>query len=221
MPIIYSLISRGTQVLADYTLPQHSGNFSQISRVLLKKLDIEHENRLSYLYDEFVFHFITKDSYVFLCMTDRGFLRYHAFQYLGDIQAQFYSLFLSRAATARAYALNAECSPILRQFIEKYNDNKTDEKMSKIREDLSTVKDTMIKNIDRVLERGEKIELLVEKVEQMDNHALKFEKKSKEVKRRFQWKNIRLTLFIVVLILVIAYVLLMVFCHGATIPSCR
>lgn len=34
----------------------------------------------------------------------------------------------------------------------------------------------MIENIDRVLERGEKIELLVDKTEQLNQQAFRFEK---------------------------------------------
>jgi len=38
------------------------------------------------------------------------------------------------------------------------------------------VKDVMIENIDRVLERGERIELLVDKTDRLNQQAFKFEK---------------------------------------------
>jgi vesicle-associated membrane protein 7 len=41
---------------------------------------------------------------------------------------------------------------------------------------IDTVKDVMIENIDRVLERGEKIELLVDKTDKLNQQAFKFEK---------------------------------------------
>jgi pyoverdine/dityrosine biosynthesis protein Dit1 len=47
---------------------------------------------------------------------------------------------------------------------EKYNNQKND-KIAKVQEEISQVKDVMIRNIDKVLERGEKIELLVDKTE--------------------------------------------------------
>jgi hypothetical protein len=42
------------------------------------------------------------------------------------------------------------------------------------------VKDVMIENIDRVLERGEKIELLVDKTDRLNQQAFKFEKSVSE-----------------------------------------
>lgn len=75
MPIIYSLVSRTTQVLAEYTSQGLTGNFSTVTRVLLKvaqdrsrvaKPDLgllllvttqkipEQDGKLSYLYDKFV-----------------------------------------------------------------------------------------------------------------------------------------------------------------------
>lgn len=41
---------------------------------------------------------------------------------------------------------------------------------------IDTVKDVMIENIDRVLERGERIELLVDKTDRLNQSAYKFEK---------------------------------------------
>lgn len=41
---------------------------------------------------------------------------------------------------------------------------------------IDEVKDVMIENIDRVLERGERIELLVDKTDKLSQNAKKFEK---------------------------------------------
>jgi hypothetical protein len=41
---------------------------------------------------------------------------------------------------------------------------------------IDEVKDVMLENIDRVLERGEKIELLVDKTDRLNQQAFRFEK---------------------------------------------
>jgi hypothetical protein len=53
-----------------------------------------------------------------------------------------------------------------------------------------------------VLERGEKIELLVEKTEQLNQTAVQFKKKSTGLKRAMWWKNVKLTILLVLLALV-------------------
>ena len=61
MAIPYVLISRGggTTVLAEFTCS--SGNFPTIARLLLGKLSGADE-KMSYQYDEFAFHYITEKS---------------------------------------------------------------------------------------------------------------------------------------------------------------
>ena len=53
-----------------------------------------------------------------------------------------------------------------------------------------------------MLERGEKIELLVEKTEEMNNQALNFKKSSVSLKRAMWWKNAKLMAILVVIVLV-------------------
>jgi vesicle-associated membrane protein 7 len=52
------------------------------------------------------------------------------------------------------------------------------------------------------LQRGEKIELLVNKTETLSNNAFKFKKSSTALKRAMWWKNIKLILLIVVILIV-------------------
>lgn len=59
---------------------------------------------------------------------------------------------------------------------EFYNTNPTSDNIAKVQSQIDTVKDVMIENIDRVLERGERIELLVDKTDRLNQQAFKFEK---------------------------------------------
>jgi hypothetical protein len=57
-----------------------------------------------------------------------------------------------------------------------YNTNPSSDNINKVQAQIDTVKDVMIENIDRVLERGERIELLVDKTDRLNQQAFKFEK---------------------------------------------
>ncbi len=57
-----------------------------------------------------------------------------------------------------------------------FNSNPNADTISRVQSQIDTVKDVMIENIDRVLERGEKIELLVDKTDRLNQQAFKFEK---------------------------------------------
>jgi vesicle-associated membrane protein 7 len=61
---------------------------------------------------------------------------------------------------------------------------------------------SLVTNIDKVLERGEKIELLVDKTERLESQAVKFRQKAKEVRQTFCWQNWRNTVVLTVIALV-------------------
>ncbi len=47
----------------------------------------------------------------------------------------------------------------------------------------------MVQNIEKVLARGEKIELLVDKSDALNRSAAKFEKSSNKLKNQMWWRN--------------------------------
>jgi len=51
----------------------------------------------------------------------------------------------------------------------------------------------MVDNIEKVLERGGRLELLVEKTSAMNNNTLRFKRQSRRYKNNLWWSNIRLT----------------------------
>lgn len=58
---------------------------------------------------------------------------------------------------------------------EFYNDPSSDN-LSRVRGQIDDVKSVMVQNIEKILDRGEKIELLVDKTDQLSQEAFKFEK---------------------------------------------
>jgi len=219
MPIIYALVTRSTHVLAEYTSQGLTGNFSTVTRVLLKKIPKE-DGKLSYIYDKHIFHYMVSQELTYLCMTDKEFQRLVAFQFLDEIKTRFLNTYGDRGKTAIAFAFNADFQRVLQQQMDRFNSTK-DDKVQRVREEISQVKDVMIKNIDKVLERGEKIELLVDRTEDLDKHAFKFKKQSRNLKRSMWWKNVKLWIIIITFVLALIYIILASSCGGMALPKCR
>ena len=85
MTILYALVARGTTVLAEFT--STSGNFPTITRVLLGKIP-EEDGKMSYVYDQFVFHYVVENKITFLCMADEDAKRRVPFAFLDDIKVR-------------------------------------------------------------------------------------------------------------------------------------
>jgi vesicle-associated membrane protein 7 len=216
MPIIYSLISRGPNVLAEYTSSGLSGNFSTVSRVLLKKIDLSN-NKCSYVYDKYIFHYIVNNNIIYLSMTHNDFNRSIAFQYLSEVQERFIQSYGDRAQSAIAFAFNQDFQRVLANLVEKYNNLTTSgDKITQINKQLGEVKDAMLSNIDNVLQRGEKIELLVDKTETLEQHAFKFQRGAKALKRQMCIKNIKWTIALLIVLGLVIYIILAIACGETT-----
>ena len=63
MPIVYALISCRKDVMAENTAS--SGNFPTVTRVLLSKIP-DTDSKMSYAYDQHVFHYIVENGITFL-----------------------------------------------------------------------------------------------------------------------------------------------------------
>ncbi len=147
-----------------------------VSRVLLAKIP-EQDGKMSYVYDKHIFHYIVDQGMTFLCMADESTKRRITFAFLEDIKTLWREKYGSVEQSALAFSLNDLFSPVLRQRMEYFSSNpQAADNIARVQAQIDTVKDVMVENIDRVLERGEKIELLVDKTEKLNQTAFKFEK---------------------------------------------
>ena len=91
MPLIYSVVARGTIVLAEFSTAK--GNFSEIARKILEKVPNQHNSKMSYVYERYIFsvcfkwarhifHYLVDDQITYLCMADEEFGRRVPFTYL-------------------------------------------------------------------------------------------------------------------------------------------
>ncbi|XP_026098911.1 vesicle-associated membrane protein 8 [Carassius auratus] len=79
------------------------------------------------------------------------------------------------------------------------------------------VKDIMTQNVDRILARGERLDDLMDKSEDLQAGAQNFKHTSQKVARAYWWKNVKLIVVIVVIVLII--VLIVIFLATGVIPT--
>jgi vesicle-associated membrane protein 7 len=215
MTILYALVARSKTVLAEYTFT--SGNFPTITRVLLGKID-DKDGKMSYVYDQHVFHYIVENHIIYMCMCDDHDKRRVPFGFLEDMKARFHSTYGQRAQTAIAFAMSEDFSRVMCKQMDFYNGTAADS-FSQVNTKLDDVKNIMVQNIEMVLERGEKLELLVDKTEQLQSQAFKFEKSSKELKLAMFWKRVKLYALIGFIVVFILWLLTSIIC-GFDYKSC-
>eukprot|EP01018_Ginkgo_biloba_P039802 Gb_23049 [translate_table: standard] len=219
MAILYALVARGSVVLAEFSAA--STNASAIARQILEKIPGNGDSHVSYSQDRYIFHVKRTDGLTVLCMADDTAGRRIPFAFLEDIHGRFVKAYGRAAHTALAYAMNEEFSRVLSQQMEYYSNDPNADKINRIRGEMSQVRNVMVENIDKVLERGDRLELLVDKTATIQGNTFRFKKQARRFKSTIWWRNVKLTVALIILILIVIYVILAVVCHGVTLPSCR
>jgi hypothetical protein len=119
----------------------------------------------------------------YLCMSDEKNKHRIPFGFLEDMKTKFLTKFgMEAAQSAIAFAMNEDFKNIIAERMEFYNSEQADKGLDNIgvvKSQIDEVKDVMVQNIEKVLERGEKIELLVDKTDRLNQQAFRFESSSR------------------------------------------
>ncbi|KAM9455294.1 vesicle-associated membrane protein 8 [Clarias gariepinus] len=90
-------------------------------------------------------------------------------------------------------------------------------KMHQVQEQVNDVKIILKDNINKVLERGERLDDLIEKTDDLQATADSFQKTSARVSRKYWWKNIKMMIIIGVIVSII--VLFIILLATGVIPT--
>uniref|UniRef100_A0A1D1ZDU1 Vesicle-associated membrane protein 7B n=1 Tax=Anthurium amnicola TaxID=1678845 RepID=A0A1D1ZDU1_9ARAE len=216
MSIIYGLVARGPVILSEYT--NTTGNFTQVTQAILDKIP-PNNSKLTYVYDRYLFHYICEDGVTYMCMADDSFQRRIPFAFLEDIKQRFKVYSKDRIDAALAYGMN-EFSKIIAERMEYYSSNPSADRIRQVHGEIEQVKDVMVHNIERVLERGERIELLVDKTDSLNQQAFAFKKRSTALKRSMWWKNTKLMIILIFVVILIFYFIIASACGFPALGGC-
>ncbi|GAB4824651.1 hypothetical protein Ancab_007523 [Ancistrocladus abbreviatus] len=219
MAILYAVVARGTTVLSEFSAV--TSNTSAVARRILEKLPAEADSRLCFSQDRYIFHILRADGLAFMCMANDAFGRRIPFSYLEDIHMRFMKNYGRVAQYAPAYAMNDEFSRVLHQQMEFFSSNPSADTLNRVRGEVNEIRSVMVENIEKILERGDRIELLVDKTATMQDSAFHFRKQSKRLRHALWMKNAKLLAWLTCLIVVLLYIIIAACCGGITLPHCR
>jgi vesicle-associated membrane protein 72 len=209
--LIYSFVANGTNVLAEYTA--FSGNFSTIAIQCLQKLPANN-NKFTYTCDQHTFNYLVEDGYTYLVVADEEFGRQIPFAFLERIKEDFKRRYLAGNGTVTP-AVGKEFGVKLKEHMQYCVEHPEEmNKISKIKSQVAEVKGIMMDNIEKVLDRGEKIELLVDKTENLRSQADNFQRQGKQLRRKMWFQNFKVKLIVLAIIIVIILIIYLSICHG-------
>jgi vesicle-associated membrane protein 7 len=147
------------------------------------------------------------------------------YAFLTDMKERFVGRFGNEMPqTAIAFSMNDEFSRVIQERMEFYNSDGADltvDNIGHVKSQIEEVKGVMVQNIEKVLERGEKIELLVDKTDRLNQQAFKFEASSRNLRRSMWWKRMRCRVFMATLAVLVIYFASATACGGMDFHKCH
>uniref|UniRef100_A0A0D3BSQ7 Longin domain-containing protein n=1 Tax=Brassica oleracea var. oleracea TaxID=109376 RepID=A0A0D3BSQ7_BRAOL len=164
--LIYSFVARGTVILAEYT--EFKGNFTSVAAQCLQKLPSSN-NKFTYNCDGHTFNYLVENGFTYCVVAVESAGRQITMAFLERVKEDFNKRYGGgKATTAKPNSLNKEFGSKLKGHMQYCVDHPEEiNKLSKVKAQVTEVKGVMMENIEKVLDRGEKIELLVDKTENL------------------------------------------------------
>ncbi|MGK3734144.1 MAG: hypothetical protein ACI8RD_013403 [Bacillariaceae sp.] len=127
---------------------------------------------------------------------------------LTDLYTTFSAKYGDAAKTAAENSLSKKAKKILEDSCKKFADPSSVDKTQQVLGQVDAVKGQMQNNIADMLKNTEKADDMAAKSEQLNEQASVFKKRSTDLKKQMQWKNLKMTIILggVILVIVLAIV---------------
>lgn len=166
--------------------------------------------------NKFGVHVYTDNYYGFAVVSDEGMTRRSSHYVLDEMSKLFLKMFVESAEKLSPHVCESFKTPLL-QMLLKYSDERNiDDKVRKVRAAVDEVKDIALDNIERVLERGAKIDDIVAQTDELQGHAAGFQRSSRQLRVQLWWNNVRNSAVMVGVVIAFLVVVYLVFCGGIT-----
>ena len=212
MSIIYTIIAKDNEkILCDYT--EYHGTFEQYTQNLIKKIN-NNIPKATITFKDFLFHYISNDNLIYMCMAENNYPIDTAFEFLDVIKENFEKTFTKiEINQAYAYSFNNKFKYIIQSKMNYYNEHtltKNENQLNLLKEGLINTKTELLNSQKFLDERNEKMELIVSKAENMKNDSSIYYIESKKVKDKV--KNDKILYRILFILVIISVILFIIIC---------
>lgn len=194
-----------------------SSRTSSLASLVLPKIDHSAPQKLTYTHGNYHIHYVSEapsghstpaarsaGGLTFLLVADSSLSRRTAFGFLLEVRSRFLADFPPETTgfdEMPHYGAAAFNGDLRRLMIDC---GTQEDAIAGVRREIDDVRGIMTQNIEGLLERGERIDLLVDKTDRLGGSAREFRVRSRGLKRQMWWKNVKLmTLLVVVLVLIV------------------
>ncbi|CAO1616319.1 unnamed protein product [Sympodiomycopsis kandeliae] len=191
MPIPLALVASGSSILVE-SHEQDAERFLSAASTILTRIP-PNSSRLSYAFEDWLFHYVSEEGLVYLCVADGEGGRRLPFAFLSEVQKQFLAQASDASLSDPEDADFSAFQGSLTSLRRKFSDSPDSDPVKAAQAELGAVKDIMTQNVEQILSRGERIELLMDRTGEAANQSMAFRRRAKGLRRSMWWKNTKVT----------------------------
>jgi len=219
-PLLYACIAHTTTILTEHTTSASSAT-SSLPALILPKITHDSPQKLTYTHNNFYIHYIaaapseypaaqaSAGGLTYLCIADASLGRRIPFGFLVNLQKKFlaeYDPAVTDFASLPSYGCASFNSALKKLMVSQGGTHEgQQDALRTAQAEIEGVREIMTENIERVLERGERIDLLVDKTDRLGNNARDFRVRSRGLRRRMWWKNVKLMVLLALVVIFLIY----------------
>ena len=141
-------------------------------------------------YDSYKYHYINQDNITYLCMTS-NFPEDIAFGFLIDVQKQFIETYdYDKILSATSYLLE-NFQEKLKKLMAYYNTCPQKTQTGQIIKDLIDAKSTAVENIEKLISRDQKLNIIVAKSDALNTQSRNINNIAQKIKTQQKLKKMR------------------------------
>lgn len=188
-----------------------TGDYESEVNSFLPNIPVERNTKSCYVSDLKNYHILVEDLLIYICVANQDFGKHVPFAFLNEIKTRFTNGSLAiRAFTALEHEFDRDFAHVLKDQMVKYSSGIQTDSIDKVKKQVEDVMLVMTDNIEKVVDRGTRLESLLDKTNDLEVSSSQFCSTTKKVHRRMLFKNIKMWLILgTILVIAITIIVLM------------
>jgi len=195
-----------------------SSNYEEAAKSVLPGIPTRNDGKTTLTSSNCKFHCIVENGIIYMCAAKSGFETRPCFAFLTEIKDQFRNSSMPmRVVSAGSHEFDSEFNNVLKKEMDRYSKPGAGDQLSTLQGQVKEVTGVMSQNIESVVQRGEKLDDLMDKTEDLESATATFAKTASKIKKKYWWKNLKMKIIIaiVVFVIIVGITLAIVFGSGA------
>ena len=197
-----------------------------IRPVVLKMLERlpRYDTKVSYQYESHTYHIQVENELQYVCISDQAYQLRTVYAFLEAIKDKFKTQFGESNRYPQKSEITArKCSgfsSVLSAQTKIFNENPAADKIGRIKDEIDSVKQIMLENLDNLIERGDRIDNLCDKTEMLKEEAQGFHNNATTLKRKMWMRNVKIAIAVFLLLCLVGLVIAFIAC-GIDFHKCK